>query len=394
MKNQHVIPSSLLNQVNMKNLLLFCLATFFTLNYSFAQEKSMSCTPTISNGPIQIGGMTTCIGNAGQIQFNGTNYQVWDPIGRAWVNFGNPATSNLWTLNANGLDIFRNNRNVGIGSVFNSTTAALSPLSVGGQGDNLYASYFTRAGNTHGATGVYAQIPLSNRGGGDYIRGVVGDVPSGAGWTHGIVGSSTNPMSNTSGRAYGVLGVAGNATDGANYGVVGRINGSNDGAGIVGVDGNLYNHEYDQGAVPGFWAGYFLGNSYFSDKVIIGRRNIPTTATAGGITYPVNTFGLYVEGGVLTEELIVTDVANWADYVFAPDYQLTSLEEVEAHIAENGHLHNTPSAAEIAETGLDMKEITVNQQEKIEELFLHVIELSKQVKALQAENTALKAARQ
>ena len=82
---------------------------------------------------------------------------------------------------------------------------------------------------------------------------------------------------------------------------------------------------------------------------------------------------------------------NWADYVFNEDYDLLSLEEVESTIEEKGHLHNTKSAATFeAEGGIEISKVTINQQEKIEEIFLHLIEMNKKIETLEAENQALK----
>lgn len=93
---------------------------------------------------------------------------------------------------------------------------------------------------------------------------------------------------------------------------------------------------------------------------------------------------LFVEKGIQTGKVKVD--AAFADYVFDPGYDLLTLEEVESHIAQKGHLHNTPSAPELAAAGgFDLGEITVNQQEKIEELFLHLIALEKRVRELEAE---------
>ncbi len=62
------------------------------------------------------------------------------------------------------------------------------------------------------------------------------------------------------------------------------------------------------------------------------------------------------------------------------------MADVEEHIQAKGHLHNTPSAEAIqANGGIELGEMTVNQQEKIEELFLHLIEMNKQVQNLQAQ---------
>jgi hypothetical protein len=100
-------------------------------------------------------------------------------------------------------------------------------------------------------------------------------------------------------------------------------------------------------------------------------------------------YNLYVSGGILTEEVLVR--TGWADYVFEKDYPLPSLEAVEQHIQQKGHLPGVPSAAEVEANGLGLAENALNQQVKIEELFLHLIELNKELKALKAENEQLKA---
>lgn len=107
---------------------------------------------------------------------------------------------------------------------------------------------------------------------------------------------------------------------------------------------------------------------------------------ASGVRYH-----LFVKGGIKTEEIKVElCTGSWCDYVFADDYNLKTLEEVEATIQEKGHLHNIDSAEKLEKEGLELKSITINQQEKIEELFLHMIEMNKRMKALETENASLK----
>jgi hypothetical protein len=121
---------------------------------------------------------------------------------------------------------------------------------------------------------------------------------------------------------------------------------------------------------------------------VAGVLNVGTTEMPGSFgPIATNTYHLFVAGGILTEEVLVR--TGWADYVFEEDYPLLPLEEVEAHIQEKGHLPNTPSAQQVEEEGLKLAGSTVNQQEKIEELFLYVIELNKEVKALKEKSEAL-----
>lgn len=63
-----------------------------------------------------------------------------------------------------------------------------------------------------------------------------------------------------------------------------------------------------------------------------------------------------------------------ADYVFEPNYELRSLESVQEHIQEHGHLPNIPSAAEMKENGVNMAHMSGRLLEKIEELTLYAID--------------------
>lgn len=106
--------------------------------------------------------------------------------------------------------------------------------------------------------------------------------------------------------------------------------------------------------------------------------------------YSLTGYQLYVRQGIVSEKVKVANIANWPDYVFQKDYQLLPLSKVEAHIKEKGHLPNVPAAAVIEKEGVELGDMTKRQQEKIEELFLHLIALEKRVQALEAENAALK----
>ncbi|RLJ34234.1 hypothetical protein CLU97_3729 [Chryseobacterium sp. 7] len=69
----------------------------------------------------------------------------------------------------------------------------------------------------------------------------------------------------------------------------------------------------------------------------------------------------------------------WADYVFKKEYQLKSLEEVEKHIIEKGHLPNIPTAQQVLENGINVAEMNSKLLEKIEELTLYSIEQNKKL---------------
>ena len=95
-----------------------------------------------------------------------------------------------------------------------------------------------------------------------------------------------------------------------------------------------------------------------------------------GTTNP-GAYKLAVNGKIHAKEVKI-DLTGWADYVFQEDYDLPTLEEVEQHIKEKGHLPNIPSAQEVAENGIELGEMNKLLLEKIEELTLYVIELKKE----------------
>ncbi|WP_418498521.1 hypothetical protein [Flagellimonas sp.] len=84
-------------------------------------------------------------------------------------------------------------------------------------------------------------------------------------------------------------------------------------------------------------------------------------------------YKLAVKGKIRAEEIKVE--TGWADYVFEEGYDLPSLEEVEKHIKEKGHLINIPSAKEVEENGIELGEMNKLLLEKIEELTLYLIQL-------------------
>ncbi|MBK8825436.1 MAG: hypothetical protein IPO26_01735 [Saprospiraceae bacterium] len=107
-------------------------------------------------------------------------------------------------------------------------------------------------------------------------------------------------------------------------------------------------------------------------KVIINDGNLGNV----GIGTSLPTHKLSVNGTIRSKEVIV-EMANWPDYVFASDYKLPHLHEVEKHIIENKHLPNIPKASEIEDGGLYLGDVQKKMMEKIEELTLYIIQQNK-----------------
>ncbi len=142
------------------------------------------------------------------------------------------------------------------------------------------------------------------------------------------------------------------------------------------------------------------GNQYGLDFYTGGgaqnRMSITNTGKVGiGISDPAQmpgTYRLYVADGIMTEKVRVAlkNTGDWADYVFADDYKLRSLAEVEAFVKENKHLPGVPSAEEVQKTGIDMASMDAKLLEKIEELTLYVIGIQKENESLRKEIEAIK----
>ena len=112
----------------------------------------------------------------------------------------------------------------------------------------------------------------------------------------------------------------------------------------------------------------------------IGTETIPS-----GYKLAVNGNGVF-KGTVRVEELICEDVnlTSVPDYVFEKEYKLKSLVEIEAYVKKHKHLEEIPSAKEIVENGLDLKEMNLLLLKKVEEMTLHMIEMKKEIEGLKA----------
>ena len=103
-------------------------------------------------------------------------------------------------------------------------------------------------------------------------------------------------------------------------------------------------------------------------------------------------YALTVNGKVGAREIKVTLSSPWPDYVFEKNYKLQDLDIVQKYVKENKHLPNIPSAEELKkeECGLDLAEMQGKQMEKIEDIYLYLFEMKKEIEKLKRENIQLK----
>ncbi len=301
-------------------------------------------------------------GNSGtgrgvQIQFktgtSGLNSQKSGAIKVTRYNAGSGTDMSFYTRNDAGDStqamLIDDNGNIGIGS-----STPLGKLHVGNDQDGNYDSVFVVA--TNGKVGVGTISPTGQLTANESIPGFANQLR--------LENDSSDV--NTAWR----IRIPGNGT---------------------GRDGSL---EFVTGAASPNLVIEAGGN------VGIGLTN-PTEALE--VVGNVRASGNFISGGV---------TMNVPDYVFETyykeksslneDYTFKSLEEIEAYTKENNHLPGIPSANEIKEKDqFDLTQSSLNNLEKIEEIFLHLIILNKEnislkeeVKLLKKENEKVKTLKQ
>jgi len=131
-----------------------------------------------------------------------------------------------------------------------------------------------------------------------------------------------------------------------------------------------------------------------AEKFVVGAKDwisdtdwIPTfTVVATGRVGINNTnpsYALDVNGDIRVSGDILTDEATYPDYVFQPDYELMSLEELKKFIAQHRRLPGMPSAEEIRKRGMKLFEQNRLLLEKLEEAYLYIIELEERIRKLE-----------
>lgn len=241
-----------------------------------------------------------------------------------------------------------NNGNVSIGM---KTGLPQSRFTLAGVGDSTYNFYLKDS-----KSGIFSQ---TTGGSGTWLYGanMSSVVNQSSKMFVGVSGNavSQNQAEKSAGRAFGVMGTAGNATSGWNYGVFGRIVGNHNGAAIYGTtDGSENGHE-----LPERYAGYFRGKVSvkgdmtvrgFIDGMLLGPsldeyeplgiKPLNTNRNAASVSDEISTLtAIFGDVPIPNEEEITQDSASFYDkydgttmerqYAQKRHYAL-SVDEVEA----------------------------------------------------------------
>lgn len=95
-------------------------------------------------------------------------------------------------------------------------------------------------------------------------------------------------------------------------------------------------------------------------------------------------YKLSLNGKMMCEEVRVQMDADWPDYVFADDYRLMPLSELEKFLKKNRHLPGILPAAHVKANGLELGDTNKRMMEKIEELTLYILELKKEIDGIKS----------
>lgn len=153
------------------------------------------------------------------------------------------------------------------------------------------------------------------------------------------------------------------------------VGGYQGGAGSIQYVGNGGSMHF---LISGASTGAGTNVAWGTPKMLIKRNGTVGINTSD----PDGNYKLHVVGGIRATNYR-SDANSYADFVFADDYDLPSLKEVEDFIQKNNHLPDIPSEAEAKANGIDLQEMQAKLLQKIEELTLYVIELKKESKEQQ-----------
>ena len=120
-----------------------------------------------------------------------------------------------------------------------------------------------------------------------------------------------------------------------------------------------------------------------NNTLSLNYENDFTGGTRIGNTFLVKGDNASLQGKFEAKEIKVT-LTPTADFVFAAEYDLPKLEDVEKHIKDKKHLPEIASAKQMEKEGVNVGEFQIKLLQKIEELTLYTIEQNKRIKELES----------
>ena len=136
------------------------------------------------------------------------------------------------------------------------------------------------------------------------------------------------------------------------------------------------------------WETFYTSANANKQDIDWKAKSLYVNENIGIGTVSPGSWKLAVNGKVRAKEVKVE--TGWSDFVFNKEYELPSLQEVDNHIKEKGHLKDIPSAKEVEENGIFLGEMDAKLLQKIEELTLYTIQQEKKIEDQDEEIKKLK----
>ncbi|MDR1715291.1 MAG: hypothetical protein LBS20_05560 [Prevotella sp.] len=147
-----------------------------------------------------------------------------------------------------------------------------------------------------------------------------------------------------------------------------------------GIGGRSIVH-WDNNTLVLNFGGDFTGGTQIHSPLLV-RGNLNVNASITGNKLDIN--------GTIRSKEVKIEATGWSDFVFNKDYQLPTLQAVEQHINDKGHLPDIPSEKEVIKNGISVGEMQAKLLQKIEELTLYVIDLKKENESIKQELKGLR----
>lgn len=351
----------------MKKIFLFLIAVVLSVGFSYAQTNTFPTSGNVGIGttgptaPLNIvgGGVSTSISNVGTTLT--TKIGTANPpvtLGVGYVSSDNPMIQAFNNTSSTASKLILNpfGGNVGIGTTYPVYKLVVS---------NTEANGFEV--DPTAASGAQTAILSYNRSTSSYTP--LSFSASSFAFAQGNVGIGTTTPP-TVGN-YGVLALNGRVPSQGGYLSL-MTNGTETGSIAANTQLNI-------NAASGIVTQFYTGST-------------PTLQISSGGNILINQisqantgYKLDVNGGIRSSSIVVNTTG--ADFVFANDYKLPNLSDLQKYIGQNHHLPEIPSADEMQKDGMNVGELNTKLLQKVEELTLYLIEEQKLQKA-QAEKIA------
>ncbi len=139
-------------------------------------------------------------------------------------------------------------------------------------------------------------------------------------------------------------------------------------------------------SVDGSEAMRLIKNTTGETTVLVGFSNANLSYSLASTPYK-----MLVDGKLGAKEIYCSlGTPSWPDYVFNKEHKMLSFVELKNFLKENKHLPGIPTASEVAEEGMNLGKLVPASYEKIEELYMYVLQLEARVKELETKIDANK----